>query len=96
MEDGVAVLQVQAPASIQFHYHLNRAVDPSAVKEEADENRIGEKTLRFMLEGMKYQLELEYPESGLLARVKIPFEQAGYASVHRADRGQAGGNRVII
>jgi PAS domain S-box-containing protein len=76
MEDRMVVVQIQAPASVQFDYHLSKIVDPTVTMEQTQESHSGINVLRLVAEPLKYQLEVENPESGVLVRLKIPAEGA--------------------
>ena len=76
MEGDLAVVQIQAPASIHFHNNLSKIVDPCLTKEQARESQRGINVLRLLVESMKWKLDIEDPETGVIVRLKIPVEGA--------------------
>jgi PAS domain S-box-containing protein len=100
MEDDKAVVQIQTPASMNFDYHLSRTVDPSVTREESMESHRGVNVLNQITGPLKWKVEIENPESGLLVRLKIPVEGASGSSGRNAGAvdaaAAAGGNRQVI
>jgi len=76
MEGGLAVVQIQAPASIHFDNNLSKIVDPDLTKEQARQSHRGINVLRLLVESMKWKLDIENPETGVIVRLKIPVEGA--------------------
>jgi PAS domain S-box-containing protein len=74
MEEGLAVVQIQVSISNGFEYLLTQTVDPTVLKEQDDAGSRGMNALQRMLKPLRYELEVEHPEPGLLVRLKIPVE----------------------
>jgi PAS domain S-box-containing protein len=97
MEGSLAVVQIQAPASIHFDDNLSKIIDPSLTKER--DSRRGIDVLRLLVESMKWKMDIENPETGVIVRLKIPVEGSSGSTPRdrRADdSAAAGGNRQVI
>jgi PAS domain S-box-containing protein len=99
MEEGEAVIQIQAPTSRDFEYHLTKVFDPTVLKEQADEIHRGMNVLRQILESLRFKLEVDYPETGMIIRLKIPLESASTSSPRRDEKAsgaKGGGDKSVI
>jgi len=100
IEGGLAVVQIEAPASIHFDNNLSKIVDPGLTKEKTRESHWGIDVLRLLAEEMKSKIDIENPESGVIVRFAIPVE--GASGSPPRDRGTGasavtgGGNQQVI
>jgi len=100
LEESAAVVQLQAASSMNFDFHLSRAVDPSVTREESKETQRGINVLNRITTPLKWKLEIENPETGVVVRLRIPIE--GASGSPPADMGSAdsatagGGNQQVI
>jgi PAS domain S-box-containing protein len=72
LEDRKAMVEIHAPGAINFRYYLAKAVDPTMTKEKVEKSDIGGKGLGVLAEAFGGKTEVEYGESGVLVKVKIP------------------------
>ena len=75
MENGQAVVQIMAPDSSDFEFHLSRKVDPAVIKDNEMEIKRGMNFMELLLDPLKYKLEVEHPETGgVNVRLRMPIE----------------------
>jgi PAS domain S-box-containing protein len=100
MEEGTAVVLIETPAFTQFDYHLSKTVDPAVTNEKAQESHIGLNVLNLIAEPLKWKIEIENPETGLIVRLKIPIEGASDSKPEKAEANisdsPGSGNRQVV
>jgi hypothetical protein len=99
MENGEALVQIQAPTSKDFEYHLTKVIDPTVLKEQADEIHRGMNVLNQISKPLHFKLEVDYPGTGVLVRLMIPLETVSTSSPRgeeKASGAKGGGNKQVI
>jgi hypothetical protein len=98
IEENENVVQIQAPGSSDFEYHLAKLLDSTVLQTQGPEWNRGVNAIRLMLKPHYYELQIEHPPGrGVIVRLRIPLmETTSPASQTTRNTGSRDGGKTVL